>query len=755
MSASACEEQLSLWPQPVALQVNPSSNNQIPVRQIATKEKWHMLLQDTSVLQGCEQVIERAFQRFLGRVFAFHEHNVPDYTATQFLQKPFWNILDSSTLKAIDTVSISFVAEADISDNDNKANSNQCNATTGKVLSQINRLGIDESYEISILENQSNNEINIFAKTVIGVIRAFSRLSQLVTWTGGIHGIPCTPLRITDYPRFAWRGLMVDTSRHYFPLATLRRILNGMELLHLNVFHWHIVDAQSFPFQSLKYPLLSEKGAFHRKFAVYNQADITDLIHFAADRGIRVVPEFDIPAHTASWGLGYPDLTVNCPHVSGEKEALGADMDHMPGTVYSPLAGMLEKEIDKIALHPTNAVTFLSTFLTEVFELFPDEYIHLGGDEVNAKCWKEGSDVAKAMGRVRSSTKLHGEFTTQILPLLLKHGKHAIFWDEAVSLQNVSFPLGTIIQFWRNQNMLRGANRSHEVKPKAQIDNHSGKRRQRPQQDKRQHKDGVTKLTAAAQKKQEEQKAYLEATQQTMLLKQNGGVKSKVLEYDLAQETNAKPILSRPFYLDHLSNDWYKWYTEDIESTFIGAEACSWSENANDNNVDERIFGRLPVMAELLWSPATVVETNRGDDRKSALTVRLDRTLCRLRQRYEISVASVQTSGYCRSRNHYDPLRHSSSAAVENYGMTRIVQPQQNRIISRLFHNEQYHEPFYLCLQVYFPIWFAVGLLCGYVFSMKRKQYQFFRSFKSTTGNTKSIRDSYLPRKLKLGRRSQ
>ena len=171
--------------------------------------------------------------------------------------------------------------------------------------------------------------------------------------------INCT--EITDYPDFPHRGLLLDTSRHYIPVNVIKQTLEAMAINKMNVFHWHLTDDQSFPYQSEKYPNLSKLGAYTADM-IYKKNSIRSILNFAHDRGIRVIPEFDSPGHTRSWGVAYPQLLSNCT------------VDNT--TLFGPL-----NIADKFTYD------FMHEFFNEVSNLFPDTYVHLGGDEVDSKCW--------------------------------------------------------------------------------------------------------------------------------------------------------------------------------------------------------------------------------------------------------------------------------------------------------------------------------------------------------------------------------
>lgn len=185
---------------------------------------------------------------------------------------------------------------------------------------------------------------------------------------------------IIDRPRFAYRGMMLDTSRHYYPIALIKKQLDVAFYNKINVFHWHITDDQSFPFMSDIYPLLWQKGAYTPKH-VYSKKDIKDLIEFARIRGIRIIPEFDSPGHVASWGLGYQDLLTVCYN----------------GT--QPLVAIYDKHGEREIMNPINNFTyeFMENIINEVRNTFVDPFIHLGMDEVYYSCWESNPDIKKWM----------------------------------------------------------------------------------------------------------------------------------------------------------------------------------------------------------------------------------------------------------------------------------------------------------------------------------------------------------------------
>ena len=221
------------------------------------------------------------------------------------------------------------------------------------------QLGVDESYSLFVPAPGGGAPANatLACATVYGCLRGLETFSQAVVGSASSPGalsVAQTPLLVEDAPRFSHRGVLVDTSRHFVPVAALRAVLDGMASDKLNVLHWHITDAQSFPFASLAVPELA-LGAWSPA-ATYSLEDMRLLVRYAKYRGIRVVPEIDSPAHCESWGIGRPDLLLRCGALDG----------------YSSL------------LDPSNEATYevIAALFAELAGVFTDEAFHVGVDEV-------------------------------------------------------------------------------------------------------------------------------------------------------------------------------------------------------------------------------------------------------------------------------------------------------------------------------------------------------------------------------------
>jgi hexosaminidase len=292
----------------------------------------------------------------------------------------------------------------------------------------------DEQYHLQI----TANEVHLEAANPLGVLHGLQTFLQLVRITP--RGFIVPAMTIDDQPRFPWRGLMLDVSRHFQPLDVVYRTLDGMEAVKLNVFHWHLSDDQGFRVESKKFPLLQEKGS---DGLFYTQDEIRAVIEYARDRGIRVVPEFDMPGHTTAWFVGYPDVASGPGPYQIERK----------WGIFDP------------AMDPTRDSTykFLDTFIGEMTSLFPDAYFHVGGDECNGKAWDANpriQEFMKAHG-LKDNNALQAHFSAQVQKLVAKHKKIMMGWDEVLQ---PGTPKDVVIQSWRGPQFVgeavKGGNRA-------------------------------------------------------------------------------------------------------------------------------------------------------------------------------------------------------------------------------------------------------------------------------------------------------
>jgi hexosaminidase len=285
----------------------------------------------------------------------------------------------------------------------------------------------DESYKLEIGDKQAR----LVAPTVIGVMRGLETFLQLLQ--GDRDGYYLPAVRIQDQPRFAWRGLLIDIGRHYQPPEVLKRNLDAMAAVKLNVFHWHLTEDQGFRVESKKFPKLHSMGS---DGLYYTQDQVREIIAYAADRGIRVMPEFDIPGHSTSWLVGHPELG----------SAAGPYKIERAAGIFEP------------ALDPTREQTykFLDGFLGEMAALFPDAYMHIGGDENEGKQWDRNPKIQAFMKEkgIKDNHALQAYFNQRVLKILQKHGKKMIGWEEIL---HPDLPKDAVIHSWRGPASLAEA----------------------------------------------------------------------------------------------------------------------------------------------------------------------------------------------------------------------------------------------------------------------------------------------------------
>lgn len=258
------------------------------------------------------------------------------------------------------------------------------------------------------------------------------------------------PMLIEDYPRFKYRGMMIDVSRHFMPKEFIKKFIDLMSIHKMNKFHWHLTDDHGWRIQIQKYPKLTEIGSQrdgtiigHARFAgknpkfdniphggFYTQEEIKDIIKYAQERFIEVIPEIDMPGHTASLIASYPELGT-----SKEK------------TEVKKIWGVQ----DEILIPTENTFNFLDNVFREITTLFPSEYVHIGGDEARKKQWNESTEVQELMENleIEDEDSLQTYFIGRVQKLLNKYGKKIIGWDEIIEGGLVS---DATVMSWRGED---------------------------------------------------------------------------------------------------------------------------------------------------------------------------------------------------------------------------------------------------------------------------------------------------------------
>jgi hexosaminidase len=281
------------------------------------------------------------------------------------------------------------------------------------------RLGEDETYSIETGANQ----IVVTANTDLGGIHALETLLQLVSNDEKEYYFP--GVSIWDKPRFAWRGLLLDVVLHFMPVDVVKRNLDGMAAMKMNVLHLHLSNDQGFRVESKVFPRLQQVAS---DGMYYTQQDIHDIVTYADQRGIRVVPEFVVPAHTTAILTAYPEF-------ASVKRAYK----------FQRYFGVFDPVMD-----PTNEklYSFLEKLFTEMVSLFPDEYFHIGGDENTGKDWESTPHIKSFMKEkgMQKYMDLQTYFNQRLLPIIRKTGKTMMGWDEILQ---PGVPKEIVIQSWR------------------------------------------------------------------------------------------------------------------------------------------------------------------------------------------------------------------------------------------------------------------------------------------------------------------
>ncbi len=400
----------------------------------------------------------------------------------------------------------------------------------------------DESYLLEIDSVQAR----VMAATEWGVLRGLSTLAQL-----GVAATTLPGVSIADAPRFAWRGFMVDAARHFITVATLLRTLDAMALVKLNVLHLHLTDDQAFRFASRAFPELAARGSDGR---YYSEADLATIVAHAAERGIRVVPELDVPGHTTSWLAAHPEWgagqVLQAPSMRFGVHP--ACLDPTRDEVYAALAGLFD----------------------DVVRVFPDRFVHIGGDEVNPKWWRDSSDVQAFMRLhdIADIDAVQSLFNQRLADLLLERGRMLVGWDE---IAHADLPRTSVVQSWRG-----GPSRDRAV---AQ---------------------GFDCVFSAGY--------YLDFFYPADLHYAYDPQSPAADLLALDARVRADPRLA------HV-RDGLGWASEFAgrsavdaapgnlsEGRVLGGEACMWAELVTDDVFEVRVWGRLPAIAERLWSPRSV-----------------------------------------------------------------------------------------------------------------------------------------------------
>ncbi len=327
-----------------------------------------------------------------------------------------------------------------------------------------------EGYRLTV----TADEINISSSTKTGAYYALVTIWKISNYQLGGREVPC--VEIDDEPRMKWRGLQIDESRHFFGMDVIKTMLDNMFLEKLNVFHWHLTDDQGWRIEIKKYPLLTEKGSYRSYTHVggwgsfkidntphsgfYTQEQIKEIIEYARERGIMVVPEIDFPAHCAAALSQYKWL--GCREIETE----------VPGY----FGGIIPQWRDfnwrwnrTLCCGKKSTFDFIFNVLDEVCELFDAPYIHMGGDEAPTNEWHSCPECQRVIkeNNLKNERALQGWFENRILEYLKTKNKKLIGWNEILSADNINIAdNNVVVQYWtpkKDPNAQRYANEGGEI----------------------------------------------------------------------------------------------------------------------------------------------------------------------------------------------------------------------------------------------------------------------------------------------------
>ncbi|KAJ7562234.1 hypothetical protein O6H91_03G060200 [Diphasiastrum complanatum] len=299
--------------------------------------------------------------------------------------------------------------------------------------------GVDESYSLNVPDQGSRAKLE--AMTVWGVIRGLETLTQLIRMPSGkSKGEPIIEhgVSIHDKPKFAHRGLLLDTSRNFYAVNDILRTIRALGHNKMNVFHWHITDSQSFPLSLASEPLLAAKGSYGEGF-IYSNKDVAKIVRYGRTFGVRVIPEIDAPGHTASWAAAYPEIVV-----CNNQFWVPPGVDRFAN---EPTPGQL---------NPLNPKTYevFKNVVDDVASMFPDTFFHAGADEIILGCWKNSTDIQKFLKENHTMDEILTRFINTSRSFFTSHNKTTVYWADVITSTEAKVdptllpPSSTILQNW-------------------------------------------------------------------------------------------------------------------------------------------------------------------------------------------------------------------------------------------------------------------------------------------------------------------
>lgn len=428
---------------------------------------------------------------------------------------------------------------------------------------ELPRLGDDESFRLEV----GADGVDLEATNCTGAAHGLERLLQGIV--RGARGPELPWLALHDAPRFPWRGLMLDLARHHIPLATLMRTLDGMAVLGLNVLHLHLNDDQGFRVETRRCPELHARSG---RDGYLGREEVAALVAAAGDRGIRVVPELDVPGHAGALLWAHPEL------------AAGTPPRELP-RAFGPSRHALDPTLDR-------TWSLLEALVTDLVELFPDPFLHLGGDEVHPEVYDFADEPRREWARERGldgPADIQAWFVAGMTGLLARHHRRPVGWDEVL---HPEVPAAVVVQCWRGSASLETALAA-----------------------------GHDALFSAGW--------YLDLGYPASL--HHGFDPGAGADALADAETR---VLEAPFMAPvrrgaaalMAAAGRARSREGGTRGTLLGGEACLWSELVTPELLDVRLYGRLPAVAERLWSPPELQDVDDHYRRLPGLLAHLEAT---------------------------------------------------------------------------------------------------------------------------------
>lgn len=496
----------------------------------------------------------------------------------------------------------------------------------------------DESYQLQV----DGDGVLLTSPSRFGAMRGMETLLQLIQ--NGAQGTTIPYVTIHDHPRFPWRGVLIDTARHFMPVETLKRQIDGLAAARMNVFHWHLTDDQGWRFASSHYPQLQQKASDGND---YSQQQMREIVKYATERGVRVVPELDMPGHASALAVAMPEL-ISRPGNYQMERGWG---------VFKPL------------LDPSNEQVYqvIDTLVGEMAAIFPDPWLHIGGDEVDPTQWNDSPAIQQFMRdhNLKDAHALQAYFNQRVEKILEAHHRQMVGWDE---IAHPDLPRSILIQSWQGQDTLSALAKENtrgilstgfyldqpqpasyhyrnEVTPRGL----NGLDRLRPGDQAQSWSFTMPRLKGSPVKGsftliQDESgwRGFIDfdgksrrmireinwlSTQQVqfsvdswmgpfqpVFTLQQPSLKGYVLVGNVRYPTSGQCLMQPPAGIAPVLPT-----PEQVQHNLLGGEVALWAENINSQIIDTKLWPRAFVVAERLWSAEDVTNMDSMYSRLSAM----------------------------------------------------------------------------------------------------------------------------------------